>query len=98
MAIQSNYFSATFHVELPESYNKISNVRINEGKVSFDVLVYANKEAKDRNAQSIINLPFSIPLENIEAFEGDNIIAKLYDCAKRMHPMYQVEGVTTTDV
>ena len=98
MAIQSTYFSTIFHVELPESYNKINNVRINDNVVSFDVLVYTSKEARERQAQPVANLPFGVSLVDLNAFEGDNIIAKLYDCIKRMHPMYQVEGVTVTDV
>lgn len=98
MAIKSSYFSTLFHVELENSYQKIDNVRINNNNVSFDLHIYASKEARDANAQPITNAPFGLPLAQLDTYQGDNIIAKLYDFCKNAHPMYLTKETAIENV
>lgn len=98
MAIKSKYFSTQFHVEFENSYQKIDNIRINNNNVSFDVYVYATQQSRDINAQPVSNMPYGLPLDTLDLFQGDNIVAKLYDFCKKEHPMYKVEGIVLEDV
>lgn len=89
MAIKSTFFSNTFHQFFDKAYQKIDNVRIAKGTVSFDLLVYASQEAKIADAAPLATLGFAIEFAALDLYEGDNIIAKLYDVTKKEHPLFK---------
>lgn len=95
MAIQKTITIQHFGLVLENAYHKIDDIFISNKQVNFAVMTYASKEAKDNAAGSVSTFKSGISLEQLETYDGDNIIAKLYNFIKAVHPEYK-EG--TTDV
>jgi uncharacterized protein YbaA (DUF1428 family) len=96
MAIQKETIIDRFGITLPETYCKIDSVHINRDQtVTFSINVYSDAAARDANAQPLHEDHEVVKLSDLNVYEGNDILAKLYAFAKDKMPAYK-SG--TTDV
>lgn len=95
MALEKSITLHNYGLELPNSYHKIDSIRIENGHIEFMIKVFASKEARDSGATPLNFVLDNISYTQIQAFTGDDLIAKLYDYVKKANLEY-TSG--TTDV
>lgn len=95
MAIQKSTLVTQYGINLPESYVKIDNVLINNKEVTYCIKTFADKAARDMNAQPLSVITFGCDLNHVNTLQGDDLIAKLYTFTKEVHPEFKSD---TTDV
>lgn len=83
MALQLNDEIEKFQLTLTDTYQKIDNVRISAGDVTFDLLTYASERARRTGAEPLSVKTYTIKFEWLDHLEGDNILAKLYFFLKK---------------
>jgi hypothetical protein len=91
MALQKSITLQNYGLELPESYNKIDSIRIENKNVSFVIQTYASKEARDTNAAPLRFESFNVDFDELNRIAGDDLIAKLYNYVKLTNPEYSTD-------
>lgn len=95
MAIQKPTTLEHFGLVLENAYHKIDDISLSNKHVRFSVKTYASKEARDALASPINTVINAITFDDLQAYEGDDIIAKLYTFTKTVNPEFATD---TTDV
>jgi len=85
MAIQVDYPSRMLNTVIPNAYIKLDNMSISNGMVSYNLNVYLNEQSRQRQGSILDFLTGSVRLETLEAEEGENLIQKMYNFAKRQN-------------
>lgn len=88
MAIKVQHHVRSYQIELPESYHKIDDIRIRNNIVEYTILMFASQDARVNLAQPIDVMSNGISLDSLNDYEGDNIVAKLYNYTKSDFPLY----------
>lgn len=90
MALQTNFESERIGMTFPESYQRVNNVVIRDKKVDFEIEIYASAEASTSGAKPIGSfIKNNIDMSELDAYTGDDLIAKIYNMAKEIVPEYQ---------
>jgi hypothetical protein len=98
MAIQTTHSSTKFGITLNESYHKINNVMIINKMVNYEIEIYASLEAKNLGATPVNSFFVNgVPFSEISTFEGEDILAKLYNLSKQIVQEY-IENKSLIDV
>jgi len=83
MALQKTLTIDHVGLTLDAAYLKVDAIHIESKMVFFSVLAYASAAARHENRQPLNSYPFSlIPVGEVEALEGADFIAKLYEFVK----------------
>ena len=91
MAIQKSTLVSQYGINLPESYIKIDDVRISDKEVTYFIKTFADKAARDTNAQPLTVMSFACDYTYVNTLEGDDLIAKLYAFTKEVHPEFKTD-------
>lgn len=91
MALQKSITLQNYGLELPESYNKIDSIRIENKQVFFTIQTYVSKEARDANAAPLKFESFNVGYDELNRIAGDDLIAKLYNYVKLTNDDYKTD-------
>lgn len=90
MAIQTSYSATKFGIILNESYHKINNVTIINKSINYEIEIYASLEAKNAGATPVNSFFVNgLLFSEVNDFEGENILAKLYNISKQIVEEYR---------
>jgi hypothetical protein len=93
MAIQKTITVQHFGLVLENAYHRIDDIYISNKQVNFSIKTFVSKEARDNNAGEVAINKSGLSLETLQTFDGDDIIAKLYNFIKSIHPDFKEDTV-----
>lgn len=90
MAIQKNFSSINLNMDFENAYYKIDNININNKIISYQIEIYPSIDVRNNGNRPIDFLhKGDIHISELDKYEGDNIIAKLYNISKIAIPEFQ---------